>query len=179
MTQMLSTHDPMMRGSLDFPNLIKIHGISGSFKLNLEIYSMVRNKVQVNLCSLCIHFLVATQAWWIHKDNFLKCFLCTLEWMELQWMLTKIVCILFSKSMLSTRSVSFLLQPLVKRCHCNPVANVYKTKNLTLNSSPFLERQSRTRKERLLKRQPEDTWHQVLRNMQFCQNLILIGSCNL
>ncbi|XP_056008629.1 anillin-like isoform X4 [Ostrea edulis] len=40
MTQMLSTHDPMMRGSLDFPNLIKIHGISGSFKLNLEIYSM-------------------------------------------------------------------------------------------------------------------------------------------
>ena len=42
-TQMLSTHDPMMRGSLDFPNLIKIHGISGSFKLVMEIYSMVRN----------------------------------------------------------------------------------------------------------------------------------------
>lgn len=41
-TQMLSTHDPMMRGSLDFPNLIKIHGISGSFKLVMEIYSMVR-----------------------------------------------------------------------------------------------------------------------------------------
>ncbi|XP_062607207.1 anillin-like isoform X2 [Saccostrea cucullata] len=39
-TQMLSTHDPMMRGSLDFPNLIKIHGICGNFKLNLEIYSM-------------------------------------------------------------------------------------------------------------------------------------------
>ncbi|KAK7504660.1 hypothetical protein BaRGS_00004146 [Batillaria attramentaria] len=39
-TQMLSTHDPMMRGSLDFPNLIKINGITGSFKLNLEIYCM-------------------------------------------------------------------------------------------------------------------------------------------
>ncbi|KAK3085514.1 hypothetical protein FSP39_004457 [Pinctada imbricata] len=39
-TQMLSTHDPMMRGSLDFPNLIKIHGIQGSFKLSMEIYSM-------------------------------------------------------------------------------------------------------------------------------------------
>ncbi|XP_076111793.1 uncharacterized protein LOC143080032 isoform X3 [Mytilus galloprovincialis] len=39
-TQMLSTHDPMMRGSLDFPNLIKIHGISGSFKLTMEIFSM-------------------------------------------------------------------------------------------------------------------------------------------
>lgn len=38
---MLSTHDPMMRGSLDFPNLIKINGITGSFKLNLDIYSMV------------------------------------------------------------------------------------------------------------------------------------------
>ncbi|KAL8608422.1 hypothetical protein ACOMHN_002655 [Nucella lapillus] len=39
-TQMLSTHDPMMRGSLDFPNLIKINGITGTFKLQLEIYSM-------------------------------------------------------------------------------------------------------------------------------------------
>ena len=44
-TQLLSTHDPMMKGSLDFPNLIKIHGISGEFKLNMEIYSMV--------CTLC------------------------------------------------------------------------------------------------------------------------------
>ncbi|XP_060079914.1 anillin-like isoform X2 [Ylistrum balloti] len=43
-TQMLSTHDPMMRGSLDFPNLIKIHGISGSFKLCMEIYSMSVSK---------------------------------------------------------------------------------------------------------------------------------------
>ncbi|WAR12925.1 ANLN-like protein [Mya arenaria] len=39
-TQMLSTHDPLMRGSLDFPNLIKIHGISSNFNINLEIYSM-------------------------------------------------------------------------------------------------------------------------------------------
>jgi len=40
-TQMLSTHDPLMRGSLDFPNLIKLHGISANFNINLEIYSMV------------------------------------------------------------------------------------------------------------------------------------------
>lgn len=40
-TQMLSTHDPLMRGSLDFPNLIKIHGISANFNINLEVYSMV------------------------------------------------------------------------------------------------------------------------------------------
>ncbi|XP_076470449.1 uncharacterized protein LOC143300571 isoform X2 [Babylonia areolata] len=39
-TQMLSTHDPMMRGSLDFPNLININDITGSFQLQLEIYSM-------------------------------------------------------------------------------------------------------------------------------------------
>ncbi|BFZ19830.1 hypothetical protein BsWGS_22869 [Bradybaena similaris] len=39
-TQMLSTHDPMMRGSLDFPNLIKINGITANFKLTLDIYSM-------------------------------------------------------------------------------------------------------------------------------------------
>ncbi|CAG5135707.1 unnamed protein product [Candidula unifasciata] len=39
-TQMLSTHDPMMRGSLDFPNLIKINGITANFKLTMDIYSM-------------------------------------------------------------------------------------------------------------------------------------------
>ncbi|XP_005093568.1 anillin isoform X3 [Aplysia californica] len=43
-TQMLSTHDPMMRGSLDFPNLIKINGITGNFKLTLDIYSMSISK---------------------------------------------------------------------------------------------------------------------------------------
>ena len=46
LTQMLSTHDAMMRGSLDFPNLIKIHGISSSFHLSLEIYSMVGNPLR-------------------------------------------------------------------------------------------------------------------------------------
>jgi actin-binding protein anillin len=44
-TQMLSTHDPMMRGSLDFPNLIKINGITGSFRLEMEIYCMVSEQV--------------------------------------------------------------------------------------------------------------------------------------
>lgn len=43
-TQMLSTHDPMMRGSLDFPNLIKINGITGNFRVELEIYSMSVSK---------------------------------------------------------------------------------------------------------------------------------------
>ncbi|XP_048253583.1 anillin-like isoform X3 [Haliotis rufescens] len=43
-TQMLSTHEPMMRGSLDFPNLIKINGITGDFRLDLEIYGMSVSK---------------------------------------------------------------------------------------------------------------------------------------
>ncbi|XP_046580326.1 anillin-like [Haliotis rubra] len=43
-TQMLSTHEPMMRGSLDFPNLIKINGITGDFRLDLEIYGMSISK---------------------------------------------------------------------------------------------------------------------------------------
>ncbi|XP_055891176.1 anillin-like isoform X2 [Biomphalaria glabrata] len=43
-TQMLSTHDPMMRGSLDFPNLIKINGITSNFKLVLDIYAMSVSK---------------------------------------------------------------------------------------------------------------------------------------
>ncbi|KAK6184693.1 hypothetical protein SNE40_007110 [Patella caerulea] len=43
-TQMLSTHDPMMRGSLDFPNLIKINGIGGNFKLDIEIFGMSVSK---------------------------------------------------------------------------------------------------------------------------------------
>ncbi|ESO89738.1 hypothetical protein LOTGIDRAFT_124699 [Lottia gigantea] len=46
-TQMLSTHDPMMRGSLDFPNLIKINGIDGNFNLDIEIFGMVMSKEQI------------------------------------------------------------------------------------------------------------------------------------
>ena len=41
-TQMVSTHDAMVRGSLDFPNMIKLRDIKQDFKVNLEIYSMVR-----------------------------------------------------------------------------------------------------------------------------------------
>ena len=40
-TQMISTHDPMVRGSLDFPNLIKLSDIKQDFKFDLEIYTMV------------------------------------------------------------------------------------------------------------------------------------------
>ena len=44
-TQMVSTHDAMVRGSLDFPNMIKMSDIRQNFKVNLEIYSMVSETV--------------------------------------------------------------------------------------------------------------------------------------
>jgi actin-binding protein anillin len=40
-TQMVSTHDAMVKGTLDFPNLMKINDISQDFKVDLEIYGMV------------------------------------------------------------------------------------------------------------------------------------------
>ena len=40
-TQMVSTHDANMRGSLDFPNLIKLNDVTMNFKYDLEIYAMV------------------------------------------------------------------------------------------------------------------------------------------
>ncbi|XP_041375110.1 anillin-like isoform X2 [Gigantopelta aegis] len=43
-TQMLSTHDPMMRGSLDFPNLIKLNGITANFRITIDIYGMSVSK---------------------------------------------------------------------------------------------------------------------------------------
>jgi len=39
-TQMMSTNDTMVRGALEFPNLIKLSEITQDFKLELEIYSM-------------------------------------------------------------------------------------------------------------------------------------------
>jgi hypothetical protein len=41
-TQMVSTHDAMVRGSLDFPNLINLNNISRDFVVDVEIYGMVR-----------------------------------------------------------------------------------------------------------------------------------------
>ncbi len=40
-TQMMSTHDAMVRDSLDFPNLIKLSDVRQNFKYELEIYGMV------------------------------------------------------------------------------------------------------------------------------------------
>ena len=41
-TQMMSTHDAMVRDSLDFPNLIQLKDIKKNFRFDLEIYGMVR-----------------------------------------------------------------------------------------------------------------------------------------
>ena len=49
-TQMVSTHDALMRGVLHIPNLIKLNDIMNDFRYELEIYGMV--------CT-CI-FLIAT-----------------------------------------------------------------------------------------------------------------------
>jgi actin-binding protein anillin len=40
-TQMVSTHDAMVRGSLDFPNLINLNNITQDFAVDVEIYGMV------------------------------------------------------------------------------------------------------------------------------------------
>ncbi|GAB1597531.1 anillin-like [Argonauta hians] len=39
-TQLISTHDPMVRGSLDFPNMIKLTDITSKFQVILELYEM-------------------------------------------------------------------------------------------------------------------------------------------
>ena len=44
LTQMMNTHDTMVRGALEFPNLIKLNNITQDFKLDLEIYSMVGSR---------------------------------------------------------------------------------------------------------------------------------------
>jgi len=40
-TQMVSTHDALMRGTLHFPNLIKLNDIMNDFRYELEVYGMV------------------------------------------------------------------------------------------------------------------------------------------
>ena len=40
LTQMMSTHDAMVRDSLDFPNLIQLKDIKQNFRFDLEIYGM-------------------------------------------------------------------------------------------------------------------------------------------
>ncbi|XP_067932572.1 anillin-like isoform X2 [Watersipora subatra] len=39
-TQMVSTHDALMRGTLTFPNLIKLNDIMNDFRYELEVYGM-------------------------------------------------------------------------------------------------------------------------------------------
>ncbi|XP_029642281.1 anillin isoform X2 [Octopus sinensis] len=43
-TQLMSTHDPMVRGSLDFPNMIKMTDITSKFQVTLELYEMKLSK---------------------------------------------------------------------------------------------------------------------------------------
>lgn len=45
LTQMMSTHDAMVRDSLDFPNLIKLKDIKQNFRFDLEIYGMVNTYI--------------------------------------------------------------------------------------------------------------------------------------
>jgi len=40
-TQMVSTHEAMVRGSLDFPNLISLNNVTQDFIVDVEIYGMV------------------------------------------------------------------------------------------------------------------------------------------
>lgn len=46
-TQLMSTHDPMVRGSLDFPNMIKLNNITSKFEVSLELYEMVSEDIQL------------------------------------------------------------------------------------------------------------------------------------
>ena len=38
---MVSTHDAMVKGTLDIPNMIKFSDISQTFRLEIEVYGMV------------------------------------------------------------------------------------------------------------------------------------------
>jgi len=40
-TQMVSTHEAMVCGSLDFPNLISLNDVTQNFVVDIEIYGMV------------------------------------------------------------------------------------------------------------------------------------------
>ena len=44
-TQMVSTHDAMVRDTLDIPNMFKLSDVTQNFKYDLEIYSMVSKQV--------------------------------------------------------------------------------------------------------------------------------------
>ena len=44
-TQMVSTHEAMVRGSLDFPNLISLNDITQNFAVDIEIYGMVSRPI--------------------------------------------------------------------------------------------------------------------------------------
>jgi len=62
-TQMVSTHEAMVRGTLDFPNLISLNNVTQDFVVDVEIYGMVGNFCFIlmsdgGLLMLCIVYYV-------------------------------------------------------------------------------------------------------------------------
>ena len=47
-TQMVSTHDAMVKGTLDIPNMIKFSDISQTFRLEIEVYGMVSSSLMTS-----------------------------------------------------------------------------------------------------------------------------------
>lgn len=59
-TQMVSTHEAMVRGTLDFPNLISLNNITQDFVVDVEVYGMVGTLcvILVSETALLMHCLV-------------------------------------------------------------------------------------------------------------------------
>ena len=60
-TQMMSTHDAMVRDSLDFPNLIKLSDVRQNFKYDLEIYGMVGFNLLVIFSNMILKYKVRSK----------------------------------------------------------------------------------------------------------------------
>jgi len=77
-TQMVSTHEAMVQGTLDFPNLISLKNITQDFVIDVEIYGMVS----------CLSFLFISCLFtlWLsgkttrHTCNCNSHLYCTLYW---------------------------------------------------------------------------------------------------
>ena len=68
-TEMVSTHDVMVRGTLEFPNLISFNNISQDFVIDVEVYGMVRfvNKFAFLLKSKKLNYLYILYECWPEK----------------------------------------------------------------------------------------------------------------
>jgi len=64
-TQMVSTHDVMVRGSLDFPNLINLNNITQDFVVDVEIYGMVSSSE----CDVIMDDVHVNNAWDVIADG--------------------------------------------------------------------------------------------------------------